>query len=974
MFSKELFEKVKASSASCKLIIVPAQLTLSAEQAVFDALGGDGFFDIQVMSGNKLRAEILKRVGGPGRTMINALGRSMILRKCARELALAGELAVYGKAAGSEGFLSAAGDYIVQAKQNEQSAAAAGGLPGLSEMLKAKLSDMQKLSASYESFMQGKYMDSEDGLAFASEQAEKCEWLKDAELWFCGFYSFTKREQSFIKALEETSLGCHVLFETPEEKFPATLQGVYKAGSENEQISFIAAEILRLIREEGCRAEDIAILSGDIAGDAAAFSRSFEALGIPLYTDEKRSLMHMNAARKLASLLDIAADGYRAQTVCEYMRDSALSSYVKSYHIKPSMFLSPFKYGGKDRIEAETAREKFAAEVAPFIERFKAARGAKKKTAVLYHFLADELKLPAELQSEAVRLADEGYPEAAEENAQGWSVIVAIFDQIAELLGDAELSDAEYRDVVKGAFKDIKLGILPQRSGCVVLGDIYRTKLASVRVLFVSSFGDGKIPRIGGGEGILTDIEAAKLSSLGVTLRKSCEQLAREDRTAVYSAFEAASEKLYLVYAASDAEGNSQKASYLLNLVPSELHRTCSPELFSLEELVSRLRLYKTEGKELDGRWQTVARKMNGSRRYAAAVRGLLYRNDDKKLAEAARKKLLSTEALSPSGLERYAACPYSYFMSRAIRPKEETDFKIDSAAIGNIHHEILCRLSRHLSSDGKRVNDSLSRWMTASDDEIKSFVISAVEEIKEADDTGLYTKGKEEEYRTGRVKEVALRFALNMVRQVRQGNIDAILSEEQFALPFAGVKIHGKIDRIDLSEAGERKLIKIVDYKSGKKSFDKRKIENGLDLQLMLYLEAASQKGETPIGTFFFHIESPIKKTEVDSLDIGSAFDEMKLDGAFVSENRSFIDKRYSDDAGSDIVDKKLEFSAEDFEKLRSAFRDKLCDIISRLSSGDISVRPRAFGSAENDNACRYCPYRAICAFDKELDGCSYS
>ena len=112
-FDEKLFKTIEESKAKNKLLIVPAQLTLSAEQAAFDITKKDGFFDLQIMSGNKLRSEIIAKTGGSGRAPINTLGRSMILRKCAKEAGLN----MYKDLASSADFLSAAGDFIVQAKQ-----------------------------------------------------------------------------------------------------------------------------------------------------------------------------------------------------------------------------------------------------------------------------------------------------------------------------------------------------------------------------------------------------------------------------------------------------------------------------------------------------------------------------------------------------------------------------------------------------------------------------------------------------------------------------------------------------------------------------------------------------------------------------------------------------------------------------------------------------------------------------------------
>jgi len=967
MFDENLFKEIEASKAPQKLLIVPAQLTLSAEQAAFEYFGKGaesfGFFDFHVMSGNKLRAEIIKKTGGPGRTAISNLGRSMILRKCAKD----SELRVYGKMASSPEFLSGAADFIIQLKQSMSEIPEGSG-----ELLSGKLSDMKQIFTRYESFMEGKYIDTEDGILFASEKAKACQWIKDSEIWFAGFYSFTNREQHFIKALNDASYGCHVKIDSIPESIPSTLKAVFEAGGPADQLGFIAYEILRLIREEGYAPEDIAILSGNISGDAAYYKRCFSSLGIPLYTDEKRSLMHLDAASKIAALLDIAADGYRPQTVSEYIGNEDLDKYIKLYHVKGNDFLSPFKYGGEKKIEAEKARDEFAQSTSAFIEEIKNGKTVREKTESLYLFLAESLKLPEQMRGKALSLSDEGYTEASDEHAQGWGVIVNILDQLVELLGDEELSMSEYRDIVKNAFKDIKIGLLPQKSGCIVLGDIYRTKLSSVRALFVISFNDGCIPRNNSAEGILTEAEQETLAKDGFVLCKPYAQLNKEDKASIYQAFSAASDALYFSYLLSDSEGNSLRPSYMLSGIEPSLLVRDSKSLYSLEELIQKLRDYKSESRSLDNVWKAVAAEYQNTDRYKAAVKGLLYRNDDRLLDDESKEKILKPQSLSPSGLEKYARCPYSFFISYGIRPDEDKDFSIDKQTIGNIHHEILMRLTRWLSSDGKPVSSMSSKWSTTGDEEIKAFVDASFEDIRKSDASGLLTKGPEEEYRTKRIKSLAEAFALQMVKQVRLGNIDSIASEEEFSITFAGTKLKGKIDRIDTTSLSDSELVKIIDYKSGATRFNRDLIEQGLSIQLMLYLEAASAKGEKPIGTFYFHIENPESEVEISMLTQAADEKLFKLDGAFVDDKLVYIDKTATGENESEIIKAKQKMSEVEYEALRTAFRDKLSDTITKINRGDISVKPRKLGSGEDNNSCRFCPYNSICNFDKDTEGFS--
>ena len=222
MFEDKLFKEIFESQSELKLLIVPAQLTLSAEQAAFDYAKVEAFFDFRVMSGNKLRAEIINTAGGLGKTPINTLGRAMLLRRIAKEKAP--ELSVYRSCAASSQFISYAGDFIVQMKQNnpegidlKAAASEFAGGTAAQELLFNKLLDMALLSSEYEKAMSGKYSDAGDSLAYAAQKAAECPWLKESEIWFEGFYSFTPAEEKFLKALEANSLGLHINYSAPAD-------------------------------------------------------------------------------------------------------------------------------------------------------------------------------------------------------------------------------------------------------------------------------------------------------------------------------------------------------------------------------------------------------------------------------------------------------------------------------------------------------------------------------------------------------------------------------------------------------------------------------------------------------------------------------------------------------------------------------------------------------------------------------------
>ena len=51
---------------------------------------------------------------------------------------------------------------------------------------------------------------------------------------------------------------------------------------------------------------------------------------------------------------------------------------------------------------------------------------------------------------------------------------------------------------------------------------------------------------------------------------------------------------------------------------------------------------------------------------------------------------------------------------------------------------------------------------------------------------------------------------------------------------------LQGRIDRIDVAEDAEHVYVKVIDYKSGNRKFDLAALYYGLQLQLVVYMNAA--------------------------------------------------------------------------------------------------------------------------------------
>ena len=217
-------------------------------------------------------------------------------------------------------------------------------------------------------------------------------------------------------------------------------------------------------------------------------------------------------------------------------------------------------------------------------------------------------------------------------------------------------------------------------------------------------------------------------------------------------------------------------------------------------------------------------------------------------------------------------------------------------------------------------------------------------------------------------------------------GTVDIALSDDEV------LHLKGTIDRLDTCEDDENIYVKVVDYKSGSKKFDLVALYYGLQLQLVVYMDAAmdmkrqeSKKQIIPAGILYYHIDDPLVSavSTQEAEDVTEALlKALKMNG-LVNENMSII--RMMDgsfDKESDVIPvalnkdgtlskKSATASTEKFGRLFDFTAQTVRRIGRDILDGRIDVRPYKRGS--KGNACTYCAYKPVCGFDETVDGYSF-
>ena len=807
------------------------------------------------------------------------------------------------------------------------------------------------------------------------------------------------------------------------------------------QAETIAVRILELVREKGLRYGEISILTEDMAGQGAAIRRVCQQMGVPVFADEKRSVGYSPAIRTVAALLRFAAGSRYASDMIACLKPGLLNvpaaesdadleqfeNYCRQYHIHGDRFFAPFRYGIKTYGEEgmaklESIRSQLSELLLPFLSAMNEAKTVRDKSTVLYRFLAETLRLPQKLEESALALAEEKMLDAAEEQQQIWGIFCGLLDQCVELLGDDAMTLQEYADLLTDSFADIKVGLLPQAQGKVLLGSLSRSLTGDCRALFLAGVNDGILPRDGTSEAILTQRELEDLKEKGYTLAKTDGVLREENQIGIYQAFTLPAEYLWIGWCVADAEGKELKASPLVAQLKSmfpqlpeeqDVENADEPLAFvqgrkaAASRLASAMRESLADGRQPSPLWQEVYDQLDDT----DAVRaGLLFTNREAPLPPDEAKALFAYEdySLSPSRLEGFAYCPFRHFVNYGLRPQELKDFEISPIELGNVHHDCLQKVSEWLSEPSKTkglaITDPASRWMTVTREELDGKMKEIAQQTRLDENEGVMDAGPRETYQADRIAKVCAQFAWMMVLQVRKGRIEDMFCETEFKrgktlpplridTPYGAVYVEGKIDRLDVLAGTDAKYAKVIDYKSGNNKFDRTMAENGLMLQLGIYLEAALGRGDTrPAGIFYYHIEEPEMAAAADDLAAGGIpeelwtkiQDEYKMRGFFVDspEVTRAIDSEVGPGESSQVFNFSLKkdgtptaysggVPSEEFESFRKAFREKLAEICGRLTEGSIEIAPRKLGSSRT--ACTYCEFKSVCTFDTAFAGNRY-
>ena len=810
---------------------------------------------------------------------------------------------------------------------------------------------------------------------------------------------------------------------------------MFEALSPREEVHQTALYIRKLIREEGLTYRDIAVVIGDLEGYASYVETEFGQLEIPCFIDRTRGIILNPMIEYIKSALQLYIKDFSYDTVFHFLRSGMvdisreeideLENYVirtgaRGYRTYSRLFTRRTEEMQQGSGQDDTEREEETLErlnrirqqFADTVEILHMAPRAKAGEYVdhLYDFL-EQNQVQQKLLNYQQQFEQEGDLAKAREYAQIYRLVMDLLDQIYGLLGEEEISLQEFADILDAGFGEITVGTIPQNVDRIVVGDMERTRLKQVKVLFFLGVNDGNIPKNASKGGIISDMDREFLIESGTEMAPSPRQQMYIQRLYLYLNMTKPSERLYLSYAKVNSDGKGIRPSYLIDTV-----RKLFP-LLAVEYPQNRSRLEQIEGRQEGARYlaEELREYADGTlreeerqdfylmyRAYEADPEGrdrltaaAFRRYKESGLSRIVARALYGRQLEnSVSRLETYAACACRHFLQYGLSLQEREEFGFEVSDMGNVYHAVLENFAGKLAESGRT-------WW----DFDENFATQAIKEAVEGyaatyGETVLYSSARNE-YAITRMSRILTRTVLTLQQHLKQGSfqpddyelsfrfaedLDSIhvdLSEEE------KMHLQGRIDRIDVSEDAEHVYVKVIDYKSGNKKFDLAALYYGLQLQLVVYMNAAMElesrkhpdKEIVPAALLYYHIDDPTIETPVELTQEQineEILTKLRMNGV-VNSDPAVVERldRFLQDKSKVIpVEKKKDgsFSArsgilsrEELHVVSAYVDTKIRQIGREILDGKIAANPYEKG---NEEACTYCAYKKVCGFDGSIPG----
>lgn len=763
-----------------------------------------------------------------------------------------------------------------------------------------------------------------------------------------------------------------------------------RSPDKEHECRIVAGEILRLV-SEGARWRDISIACADFAEYRPVLESVLTRSAIPAYFAGDTDILRQSVVHMLLSALEAASGAMETEDVLAYIKSGyvplereqcdRLENYILLWNISGKRWEQTWSMnpgGFRKKPDATTAGElKLLNEarervIGPLVKLRAALRSAKTTGEMVLGFYAfmQDICLEDTLRIHAETAQGEGDLQQAQEYTQVYALLTGLMEQIYGVLGASVRSPEDFCRIFRTALSQCSVGTIPASLDCVSVGSLLSQRRCDTDYVFLLGVREESFPSAKTAKSLLTDSERKDFMRLGIGVAPTAAGRLNRELAAIDSVLNAPQKRLYLSAVSGTEAYLYRRAQALFPMA-----ETCSCE----EEIICRARR----------EYLSYLTAANTAVR-AAAPENL--RQEAQRLAEtkdyvpgrlsggAVRRLYGGKLRLSSSKIDKLASCRFAYFLEYGLRARERETAEVDASLYGTFVHDVLEHTARTVQNEGGFHAVSLDRALEIAE--------ARMEEYAERELAELWESARAEQLFRRNFAEVR-KVVTELYRELSASEFIPRWFELHFAengaLPAVRIlgekavaELEGYVDRADIWRCGDRVYVRVVDYKTGKKSFDYTSIFNGLGLQMLLYLFALRQTGSAllqtplePAGVLYFPARAE-KITVKDKMDAKTRESKHRLSirrSGLILDSEPVL-QAMEPCTGQPVYmpytyDKNGErkgdlFTPEQLNRLESFVFSTVAALGDELCSGN--VEPNPYFKDQNDNACAWCPYTTVC------------
>lgn len=663
------------------------------------------------------------------------------------------------------------------------------------------------------------------------------------------------------------------------------------------EIEGVIQEILRLIREKGYRYRDIALFVRETDQYYDLIQTLFHDYHIPVFIDEKRTMLNHPLIEFIRSLFDVIESNWRYDTVFRLLKTGfippsheqypltmdaidQLENYVLEFGIR---YKQQWTQEGKWiyqrfrglEIAAQTDtdkemerkinayREQIVRVLEPFHDQILTNKTVREFSEQLF-LLLEQLEIPEQLEHKRQQYEESGELEKAREEEQAYLAVMELLDELVELIGDDPLTVAEYSQIVNAGLEALQFSHVPPSMDHIIVGTIDHSRIANKKCVFLIGVNEGSWPKKAGVDGVINEEEREFLQHFGLTLAASNRRVLLDEQLYMYLAFTLPSEFLMVSYAISDHEGNAKIPAQIIDRLKEffpnmndTLFFTDPEELFNAERFITtpektrgpltiQLAKYLRKHK-IDPIWINVLDwYIENEAKYSTTyhtLQSLFYKNKPVNLQKQTVDKLVpDIVQTSVSRMEMLYRCSYQHFLQYHLKLEERRMYSLEAPDIGQLFHEALKKITEWIKEEGKDFKEVTKR-------DAEQYAHRSIEDLAPILQHQILSSSNRYRYIKRKLQQVIAQATYILSEQARASGFSPVgvelsfgykdgLDPIRYPLPEGReLWLRGRIDRVDKAEVNDQLYLRIIDYKSSGQSISLTDVYYGIALQMLTYL-----------------------------------------------------------------------------------------------------------------------------------------